>query len=122
MHESSKGARARRRLIKAIGVTASSTALMSSGSAVFAHQFLTEAPIMAVPDMEYSPRLQMMVKPGSEEPVFGYSRHQMRGNGEYKVAPLVTRVSTSSNCAVTPGGGPNGPGPRSDCDSDTKND
>ena len=58
---------------------------------------------MVIPDMVYSPQLQLMVKPETENPVFSYSRSLQRGksNGEYQVAPLVTKVTTSSNCAVT---------------------
>ena len=68
------------RVLKVVGLTAGSAVLISASSdRLFAHQFLAEATTMTVPEMEYSPRLQLMVKPGSEEPVFGYSRSQPRG-------------------------------------------
>lgn len=113
------------RVLKLAGLAAGSTALVSTDSdRVFAHQFLAEAPTLTIPQMEYNAELQVMVKPGSEEPVFGYSRDQLlgKGNGEYRVAPLVSKVNTTTNCAVTPGGGASGSGPRADCDSDTAND
>ena len=79
---------------------------------------------MVIPDMVYSPQLQLMVNPETEDPVFSYSRSLQRGksNGEYQVAPLVTKITTSSNCAVTPGGGAYGSGPRADCDADQASD
>jgi hypothetical protein len=113
------------RILKLAGLAAGSAALMSTDSdRVFAHQFLAEAPTLMIPQMEYNAQLQIMVKPGSEEPVFGYSGDQLRGkaNGEYRVAPLVSKVNTNTNCAVTQGGGAYGSGPRSDCDHDTAND
>jgi hypothetical protein len=113
------------RFLKVVGVTAGGAAFISAGGdRVFAHQFLAEAATLAIPEMEYSPELQLMVRPGSDEPVFGYSQSELRGkaNGEYQVAPLVSKVSTSTHCGVTPGGGANGSGPRSDCDSDTAHD
>jgi hypothetical protein len=115
------------RFLKVVGVTAGGAAFISAGGdRVFAHQFLAEAATLAIPEMEYSPELQLMVRPGSDEPVFGYSRSRLQGEGEYQVAPLVIKhashVRTSSSCAVTAGGGANGSGPRSDRDSDTAQD
>lgn len=118
-----------KRVLRVVGLTAGGAALISaSADRVFAHQFLAEGTTLAIPEMEYNSQLQLMVKPGSDEPVFAYSGKQLRGvaNGEYRVAPLVTKtaskVNTTSNCAVTAGGGPNGSGPRSDCDTDTAQD
>jgi hypothetical protein len=126
MTQATKDARSiLKRVLEIVGLTAGGAVLISAGGdRVFAHQFLTEAPNIAIPDMEYSPQLQIMVRPGSDEPVFGYSQSELRGkaNGEYQVAPLVSKVSTSTHCGVTPGGGANGSGPRSGCDSDTAHD
>lgn len=110
-----------KRILKLAGLAAGSAAVASTnGDRVFAHQFLAEAATLTIPQMEYNAQLQVMVKPGSEEPVFGYSGDQLRSGtaGKYRVAPLVSKVNTSTHCAVTPGGS----GPRADCDSDTSND
>lgn len=118
-----------KRLLQVLGVTAGGAALMSASTdRVFAHQFLAEGTTLVIPEMEYNAQLQLMVTPGTAEPVFAYSGKALRGvaNGEYRVAPLVTKqaskVNTTSNCAVTAGGGPYGSGPRSDCDTDTAQD
>lgn len=117
-----------RRLLNIVGVAAAGTGLaaLAGGGQVFAHQFLQEATPVPIPAMAYSPELQLMVKPGTDDPVFSYSRSLLRGkaNGEYQVAPLVTCPGDPScpsppptpTHTVTPGGGPNGPGPTSDSD------
>ena len=117
-----------RRLLGMVGVTATGTGLLSlaSGGQVFAHQFLKDATPMEIPEMVYSPEQQLMVKPGTHNPVFKYSRSLLRGNGggEYQTFPLVTCPGDPScpspppppTHTVTPGGGPNGPGPTADSD------
>jgi hypothetical protein len=52
--------------------------------------------------MVYSPELQLMVKPGTSDPVYSDSRP-----GSFKVA---------GTSAVTQGSGPNGQGPHHDSD------
>src|SRR5258708_34601904 len=83
-----------RRLLNIVGVAAAGTGLaaLAGGGQVFAHQFLQEATPVPIPGMVYSPELQLMVKPGTDDPVFTYSRSLLRGSatGEYQVAPLLT--------------------------------
>ena len=45
--------------------------------------------------MVYDPKLQVMVSPGTDDPIFLYSRKVLRGqeNGEFQVAPLVNKPS-----------------------------
>ena len=85
-----------RRLMKIVAAAAAGTGLVSlaSGGQVFASQFLKEAAQPESPAMVYSPELQVMVDPGTADPIFSYSQELPRGkaNGEYQVAPLVTTI------------------------------
>jgi hypothetical protein len=114
-----------RRVLNIVGVTAAGSGLVSlqSSGQVFAHQFLRDATPVEIPAMVYSPELQIMVEPGTGDPVFT-QLPRGRANGEYQVAPLVS-CPGSPGCPapkrqptsrVTPGGGPNGPGPTADSD------
>jgi hypothetical protein len=117
-----------RRILNVVGLAAAGAGAVSlaSNSQVFAHHFLQAGTDGQNPVMVYSPELQIMVKPGTDDPVFPPSSDLPRGkaNGEYQVAPLVNcpgspgcppppRQPTSK---VTPGGGPNGAGPHADGD------
>ena len=112
--------------IVGIGATGASMVSLSMSGQVFALQFLQDGTPVPIPEMVYSPELQLMVKPGTDDPIFTYSRGLLRGeaNGEYQMAPLIT-CPGSPGCpsppptptnTVTPGGGPNGPGPQPDSD------
>lgn len=109
-----------------IGAAGASLVSLSMSRKVFASQFLQDGTPVPIPEMVYSPELQLMVKPGTDDPIFSYSRSLLRGkaNGEYQVAPLIN-CPGDSRCpsppptpthTVTPGGGPNGPGPTPDSD------
>jgi len=90
-----------RRILGIVGVAAAGTGLASvAGSQVFAHQFLQD--MAPGPDlgMVYSPELQLMVLPGTSDPVYSDARP-----GSFKVA---------GTNAVTQGSGPNGQGPHHD--------
>jgi hypothetical protein len=93
---------------------------------VFASLFLKDVVSVTDPEMVYDPKLQLMVRPGTEDPVFYNSKRMLHGsaNGEYMVAPLVTKTTSPPPPAppppapprsrVTPGGGRNGQGPHAD--------
>jgi hypothetical protein len=126
MNITTKTCRTRLRLaLNMIGITAAGTAVVSLASSVqvFAHHFLRDTTDMQTPAMVYSPELQIMVKPGTSDPVFTHSRSLPRGraNGEYRIAPLINcpgdpRCPRQPTSRVTPGGGPSGPGPTADSD------
>ena len=113
----------RSRILNVVGLTAAGAGMvtLASSGQVFASQFLQEATQANIPSMVYSPELQMMVRPDTNDPVFGYTQgpHHGKVDGEYQMAPLVT-CPGSPGCpaqpthSVTPGGGPNGSGPTSD--------
>lgn len=89
-----------RRILGFVGVAAAGAGLASvAGSQVFAHQFLQEMAPGPNLGMTYNAELQLMVKPGTVEPVYG--------PGSIKMA---------ATSAVTQGSGPNGEGPHSDED------
>jgi hypothetical protein len=92
-----------RRIFGIVGVAAAGTGLVSiTSSQVFAHQFLQDMAPGPNLGMVYSPELQLMVKPGTSDPVYSDSRP-----GSFKVA---------GTSAVTQGSGPNGQGPHHDSD------
>jgi hypothetical protein len=89
-----------RRILGVAGVAAAGAGLASTtGGQVFAHQFLQELAPGPSLGMAYNPDLQLMVKPGTVEPVYG--------PGSIKMA---------ATSAVTQGSGPNGQGPHHDDD------
>jgi hypothetical protein len=91
-----------RRILGFVGVAAAGAGLASiANSQVFAHQFLQEMGPAPNLEMVYSPELQLMVKPGTTDPVYGKTQ-----SGTFKVATN----------AVTQGSGPNGQGPHADSD------
>ncbi|HLZ05620.1 MAG TPA: hypothetical protein VKR55_26150 [Bradyrhizobium sp.] len=93
-----------RRILSVAGAAAAATGLVSLASGqVFAHQFLQEMTPGPNIGMVYSPELQLMVKPGTTEPVYSNARD----------VPGSFKVATS---AVTQGSGPNGAGPHHDSD------
>jgi hypothetical protein len=116
------------RLLNMVGIATIGAVIvpLAGGQQVFAKQFFQEATPMPLPEMAYNPELQLMVNPVTGDPIFTYSRSLLHGkaNGEYQVAPLITcpgdpRCSTPNpppTHTVTPGGGPNGPGPTPDDD------
>jgi hypothetical protein len=85
------------RLLKILGLGAAGAGIVTvaTGGQVFASLFLKDTTSVANPDMVYDPNLQLMVRPGTEEPIFLYSKKLLRGkeNGEYRVAPLVNKTS-----------------------------
>lgn len=90
-----------RRIFGIAGVAAAGTGLVSiAGSQVFAHQFLQDMTPGPTLGMVYSPELQLMVLPGTSDPVYSDARP-----GSFKVA---------GTNAVTQGSGPNGQGPHHD--------
>jgi hypothetical protein len=92
-----------KRVLGIVGVAAAGTGLASIPSGqVFAHQFLQEMTPGPNLGMVYSPELQLMVKPGTSDPVYSDARP-----GSFKVA---------GTNAVTRGSGPNGQGPHHDDD------
>lgn len=92
-----------RRILGIIGVAAAGTGLVSiASSQVFAHQFLQEMAPGPNLGMVYSSELQLMVKPGTTDPVYG------------KASPGSLKVAGTN--AVTQGSGPNGQGPHHDDD------
>ena len=92
-----------RRILGIVGVAAAGTGLVSLASGqVFAHQFLQEMTPGPNLGMMYSPELQLMVKPGTADPVYSDTMP-----GSFKVA---------GTSAVTQGSGPNGQGPHHDDD------
>jgi|HubBroStandDraft_6_1064221.scaffolds.fasta_scaffold219303_2 hypothetical protein len=93
------------RMLSVVGVVAAGTGLVSlASSQVFAHQFLQDMTPGPNVGMVYSPELQVMVKPGTNEPVYNNSSAKP---GSFKL------VATS---AVTQGSGPYGQGPHHDDD------
>jgi len=62
----------RRRVLKLFGLGVVSTGIfaIANSKKLFARQFLGDAPRVANPDMEYDPKLQIMVDPKTREPVF----------------------------------------------------
>jgi hypothetical protein len=86
-----------RRFLRILGLSAAGAGMMTIGtqSQVFASLFLKDTVSVTGPEMVYDPHLQLMVRPGTGDPVFQYSDKILRGkeNGEYKVAPLVTKKS-----------------------------
>ncbi len=117
----------RSRLLNVVGVTAGvGMASLAGTSQVFAGLYLQEGTPTAQPAMVYSPTLQMMVKPDSEEPAFRFSRALLSGpaNGEYRDAPLITCPGDPScpepapppSHTVTPNDDPDGAGPTADSD------
>lgn len=92
-----------RRVLGIVGVAAAGSGLASlPSSQVFAHQFLQDMTPGPNLGMVYSPELQLMVKPGTTDPVYSDARP-----GSFKVA---------GTNAVTQGSGPNGQGPHHDDD------
>jgi hypothetical protein len=92
-----------RRILGVVGVAAAGTGLVSLASGqVFAHQFLQDMTPGPSLGMVYSPELQLMVKPGTADPVYGSATP-----GSFKVA---------GTSAVTQGSGPYGQGPHADDD------
>ena len=92
-----------RRIFGIVGVAAAGTGLVSiASSQVFAHQFLQDMAPGPNLGMVYSPELQLMVLPGTSDPVYSDARP-----GSFKVA---------GTNAVTQGSGPNGQGPHHDSD------
>ncbi len=92
-----------RRIFGIVGVAAAGTGLVSiATSQVFAHQFLQDMTPGPSLGMVYSAELQLMVKPGTADPIYSNSRP-----GSFKVA---------GTSAVTQGPGPNGQGPHADAD------
>jgi len=88
-----------RRILGVVGVAAAGAGLASiAGSQVFAHQFLQDMTPGPNLGMTYNPQLQLMVKPGTVEPVYGSNSFQV------------------ASSAVTQGSGPNGQGPHADAD------
>ncbi len=88
------------RILGVVGVAAAGAGVASTtGGQVFAHQFLQELAPGPNLGMVYNPDLQLMVKPGTVEPVYG--------PGSIKMA---------ATSAVTQGSGPNGQGPHHDDD------
>lgn len=85
------------RFLKVLGLGAASTGLVTvaTESQVFAGLFLQDTMSVANPEMVYDPKLQVMVSPGTDDPIFLYSRKVLRGqeNGEFQVAPLVNKPS-----------------------------
>jgi hypothetical protein len=115
--------------ILGLGAAGAGIATVATGSQVFASLFLKETMSVADPEMVYDPRLQLMVRPGTEDPIFLYSGKVLRGkeNGEFQVAPLKTQTSPPPPPKVqrppppppplpkvTPGGGRGGQGPHAD--------
>lgn len=90
-----------RRVLGVVGVAVAGTGLSIASSQVFAHQFLQEMAPGPNVGMVYSPDLQLMVKPGTTDPVYS------------NAMPGSFRVATN---AVTQGSGPNGQGPHHDND------
>jgi hypothetical protein len=92
-----------RRILGVVGVAAAGTGLAAlPSSQVFAHQFLQDMTPGPNLGMVYSPELQLMVMPGTTDPVYSDARP-----GSFKVA---------GTSAVTQGSGPNGQGPHHDDD------
>src|SRR3954470_5884926 len=92
-----------RRIFGIVGVAAAGTGLVSvASSQVFAHQFLQDMTPGPNLGMVYSPELQIMVKPGTSDPVYS------------DALPGSFRMAGTS--AVTQGSGPNGQGPHADAD------
>jgi hypothetical protein len=111
--------------ILSLGAAGAGVTMVVADNQVFASLFLQDMTSVTDPEMVYSPKLQLMVRPGTEDPVFYYSQKMLHGraNGEYMVAPLVTKVSPpppppppppAPRSRVTPGGGRNGQGPHAD--------
>jgi hypothetical protein len=69
--------------------------MAATDNQVFASLFLKDTTSVTNPEMVYDPKLQLMVTPGTDDPIFLYSRKVLRGkeNGEFQVAPLVTKTS-----------------------------
>ncbi len=112
-----------RRFAKILGLSAAGAGLTAAAAdhQVFASLFLKESMSVTDPEMVYDPKSQVMVRPGTDDPVFYYSRKLQHGkaNGEYRVAPLVTKTSPPPPPPpppprVTQGRGPNGQGPHPD--------
>jgi hypothetical protein len=112
-----------RRFLRILSLSAAGAGMVTAAAdnQVFASQFLKDTMSVADPEMVYDPSLQLMVRPGTDDPVFQYSRRPPRGaeNGEYKVAPLVTKSSPPPPPPpppprVTQGRGKNGQGPHAD--------
>jgi len=96
-----------RRIFGIIGAAGAATGLVSVASTqIFAHQFLQEMTPGPNLGMVYSPELQLMVKPGTTDPVYSNSRLD-----SFKMA-------ATSTSAVTQGSGPYGQGPHRDADTD----
>ena len=92
-----------RRILGIVGMAAAGTGLASiTGGQVFAHQFLQNLSPGPNLGMVYSPELQLMVKPGTTDPVYSDAHPD-----SFKVA---------GTNAVTQGSGPNGQGPHHDSD------
>jgi|GraSoiStandDraft_4_1057263.scaffolds.fasta_scaffold138291_2 hypothetical protein len=122
------------RFLKILGLGAAGAGIVTvtTGSQVFASLFLKETMSVADPEMVYDPKLQLMVRPGTDDPIFLYSGKVLRGkeNGEFQVAPLKTQTSPPPPPPppkvqrppppppplpkVTPGGGRGGQGPHAD--------
>ena len=91
------------RIFGIVGVAAAGTGLVPvASSQVFAHRFLQDMTPGPNLGMVYSPELQIMVKPGTSDPVYSDSRP-----GSFRMA---------GTSAVTQGSGPNGQGPHADAD------
>jgi hypothetical protein len=85
------------RLLKVLGLGAAGAGIVTvaSDSQVFASLFLKDTASVTNPEMVYDPKLQLMVRSDTGDPIFLYSRKVLRGkeNGEFQVAPLVTKPS-----------------------------
>jgi hypothetical protein len=110
--------------ILSLGAAGAGVTTVVADNQVFASLFVKDTMAITNPEMVYDPQLQLMVKPGTDEPVFYYSSKLLQGkaNGEYDVAPLVTTSPPPPPPPppprplprVTPGGGANGQGPHAD--------
>ena len=106
-----------RRLLSLVGIGAAGAGLAAlGGSQVFAHQYLQGVTPQASPEMIYDSELQLMVRPGTREPIFIYS-HSLKAQ---QLAELVTKVDPPPppppppTNTVKDDNGPNGAGPTHD--------
>jgi hypothetical protein len=62
-----------RRFLKILGLSAAGAGMIvGTQSQVFASLFLKDTVSVAEPEMVYDPHLQLMVRPGTGDPVFQY--------------------------------------------------
>lgn len=83
-------------------------AAVACGSRLFAGNFLRKCPTGKPHEMVYDPERQVMVDPATGRPI-----------ADLYAAGTTTKEWTA---IVTPGGGPNGPGPKGDGKTDTSTD